>query len=184
LVNSHDVPYSASGAALAGPERAPSEHPHFVLHVPKASAFCASFVGEVVGPVDARRIEDPAAERRADGAAAAAAWRELSRELRLNGPEAIAAVREILPWYGSNALIHFLTPYGLEQFSGAAWGTRDVCQGPIDLLLCQEKYDEARQVLKIVFSNQHPDGGWPQWWMFDRYQSVRADSAHGDVVYW
>ena len=83
-----------------------------------------------------------------------------------------------------NALTHFLTPYGLEQFSGAAWGTRDVSQGPVDLLLTMEKYDEARQVLCIIFSNQNPDGGWPQWWMFDSYSEIRADSSHGDIFYW
>ncbi len=47
-----------------------------------------------------------------------------------------------------------------------------------------EKYSEARQLLRIVFSNQNPDGGWPQWWMFDSFSEIRADSAHGDVVYW
>ncbi|MCK7541941.1 MAG: hypothetical protein MZV63_69170 [Marinilabiliales bacterium] len=58
-------------------------------------------------------------------------WNDLSRGLSLGGEQAdIAAIREILPWYGMNALTHFLTPYGLEQFSGAAWGTRDVSQGP------------------------------------------------------
>jgi 1,2-beta-oligoglucan phosphorylase len=184
LVHSHEVRYSADSAALLDLDGATSERAGFVLDIPEASAFCMSFVGEVAGPVDVGRIHDPDAERRSDSAAAVAAWRELSRGLTLNGPEAIAAIREILPWYGMNALVHFLTPYGLEQFSGAAWGTRDVCQGPIDLLLCQEKYEEARQVLRIVFSNQHADGSWPQWWMFDSYQSVRADSAHGDVIYW
>jgi cellobiose phosphorylase len=184
LVNSQDVPYSAAGEALSRPDRAPSEPSGFVLEVPKASAFCLSFVGEVTGPADVDRIHDPEAQRRSDCAAAVAASLELSRGLTLNGPRAIAAVREVLPWYGANALIHFLTPYGLEQFSGAAWGTRDVCQGPIDLLLCQEKHEQARQVLRTVFSNQHPDGSWPQWWMFDSYPFIRADSAHGDVIYW
>lgn len=183
LVNSHEVPYSAGGAAL-GLDTEPSERSCFVLDVPRASAFCVSIVGEVTGPVNVGRIDDADAEWRSDGAAAAAASRELGRELGLNGPDAIAPIREILPWYGLNALIHFLTPYGLEQFSGAAWGTRDVCQGPIDLLLCQEQYEAARQVLQRVFSNQEPGGGWPQWWMFDRYRSIRADSAHGDVIYW
>ncbi len=91
---------------------------------------------------------------------------------------------EILPWYGMNALTHFLTPYGLEQFGGAAWGTRDVSQGPVELLLTFEKYDEARKVLLIIFSNQNPDGGWPQWWMFDSYQNIRAHESHGDIFYW
>ncbi len=83
-----------------------------------------------------------------------------------------------------NALTHFLTPYGLEQFSGAAWGTRDISQGPLDLLLCMEKYDAAKQILRTIFSNQNPDGGWPQWWMFDSYSNIRAGDSHGDVVYW
>src|SRR4030095_12747427 len=125
-----------------------------------------------------------APERRADSAAAVSAWRELSRELTLNGPEAIAPIREILPWYGMNALTHFLTPYGLEQFSGAAWGTRDVSQGPIDLLLNLQKNDAARQVLFSIFSNSDRDVGWPQWWMFDRYRNIRAGEAHGDIYYW
>jgi cellobiose phosphorylase len=83
-----------------------------------------------------------------------------------------------------NALTHYLTPYGLEQFSGAAWGTRDVAQGPMELLLSMQRYEEAKQVLRIIFSNQDRDGGWPQWWMFDSYNDIRADSAHGDVIYW
>ncbi|MCK7541942.1 MAG: hypothetical protein MZV63_69175 [Marinilabiliales bacterium] len=57
-------------------------------------------------------------------------------------------------------------------------------RGLIELLLSMQKYDEARQVLRIIFSNQDPDGGWPQWWMFDSYDDIRADSAHGDVIYW
>ncbi len=111
--------------------------------------------------------------------------KDLCLNLSLKGEQKdTAAIQEILPWYGMNALTHFLTPYGLEQFSGAAWGTRDVSQGPFDLLLCLEKYDEARQVLRIIFSNQNPDGGWPQWWMFDSYSNIRADSSHGDIFYW
>ena len=100
-----------------------------------------SFVGEVAGPAEA-----PAASRTPthDGAPTA-------KRRRRRGGSSVAscpcADRErsrpstrSFPWFGMNALIHYLTPYGLEQFSGAAWGTRDVCQGPIDLLLCQEKY--------------------------------------------
>lgn len=172
LVNHPRCEYSTHGAEP------------FVIEVAETSAFCLSFVGEVAGPVRASGMADADAQRRSDCDEAAAAWRELSRELHLSGAQDIAAIREILPWYGMNALVHLLTPYGLEQFSGAAWGTRDVCQGPLDLLLCQEKYAEAKQVLRSVFSHQNRDGGWPQWWMFDRYRSVRAPDAHGDVVYW
>lgn len=35
-----------------------------------------------------------------------------------------------------------------------------------------------------IFSHQNPDGGWPQWWMFDSYKHIRADEAHGDIQYW
>jgi 1,2-beta-oligoglucan phosphorylase len=181
IVNSQESGFSSSGAEI---EAKPSGDALFVLAVPETFAFCMSFVGEVAGPANAGRIQDADAERRADCADAVSAWRALSRELTVSGGDEIAAIREILPWYGVNALVHFLTPYGLEQFSGAAWGTRDVCQGPLELLLCQEKYDEAKQLLRILFSNQNLDGGWPQWWMFDSYRTVRADSAHGDVVYW
>ena len=161
----------------------------FVIEAVAASQLCMSFVGEVPGPANVGPMSDPEGTRRDDCATALSAWRTFSRELSLRGGESgsgsdVAAIREILPWYGMNALVHFLTPYGLEQFSGAAWGTRDVCQGPVDLLLCQEKYAEAKEVLRILFSRQNTDGGWPQWWMFDSHRTIRADSAHGDVVYW
>lgn len=180
VVNSRDAVYADSQL----PDQEATERALFVLDVAETSAFCMSFIGEVDGPKCVARIDDADAARRADGEAALAAWQHFNRELTLSGPDEIAAIREILPWYGMNALIHFLTPYGLEQFSGAAWGTRDVSQGPIELLLCQEKYEQAKQVLRILFSRQSLDGGWPQWWMFDRYRAVSADGAHGDVIYW
>lgn len=181
VVEGASSPYCAQSLALT--EDDPQSF-LFVLDVEETSAFCMSFLGEVSGATDARPIDDPDTQRRTDCEAAVAAWRALSRDLTLRGGDEIGAIAEILPWYGLNALVHYLTPYGLEQFSGAAWGTRDVCQGPLDLLLCEEKHDAAKQVLRILFSSQNPDGGWPQWWMFDRYASVRADGAHGDVVYW
>ena len=186
LVNSRDSGYRAHdhGHGHGVREAETPATSFFVIEIPDTSSFCLSFVGEVVDPASVDAIQDADAALRSDCEAAASAWREFSRELTLSGQEEIAAIGEILPWYGMNALVHFLTPYGLEQFSGAAWGTRDVCQGPLDLLLCEEKYAEAKQVLRILFSHQNPDGGWPQWWMFDRYRSVRADSAHGDVIYW
>jgi cellobiose phosphorylase len=144
-----------------------------------------SFIGEVCSIVKIGKIENADDQWLSDCRDAQSVWKELSLNLLMKGDQKdIAAIREILPWYGMNALTHFLTPYGLEQFSGAAWGTRDISQGPLDLLLCMEKYDEAKQVLRIIFSNQNPDGGWPQWWMFDSYSNIRADSSHGDIFYW
>ncbi|MEY4508148.1 MAG: hypothetical protein RLZZ450_270 [Pseudomonadota bacterium] len=184
IVNGDRTAYTAHGGEALQLEGDARANDFCVLSVPETSAFCLSFVGEVQGATSAERLADPDAQQRADNDEAATMARALGRELTLSDHAAIAGIRESLPWYSANALIHYLTPYGLEQFSGAAWGTRDVCQGPIDLLLCQEQYAEAKQVLRIVFSHQEPSGGWPQWWMFDSYRSVRADSAHGDVVYW
>jgi cellobiose phosphorylase len=157
----------------------------FVLNVQETSNFCMSFIGEVCSAVKTAGITNADDQWLSDCRDAQSQWQDLSLNLSLGGDqEDTAAIREILPWFGMNAITHFLTPYGLEQFSGAAWGTRDVSQGPVDLLLTMEKYDEARQVLRIIFSNQNPDGGWPQWWMFDSYSNIRAGDSHGDVVYW
>jgi cellobiose phosphorylase len=157
----------------------------FVLGVKETSEFCLSIVGEVLNPATPVKIENTDEQWLSDCQDAWKDWGKLSLNLNIEGKqEDISAISEILPWYGMNALTHFLTPYGLEQFGGAAWGTRDVSQGPVDLLLTLEKYDDARKVLCIIFSNQNPDGGWPQWWMFDSYQNIRADEAHGDIFYW
>ncbi|MBE0662728.1 MAG: hypothetical protein IH597_09685 [Bacteroidales bacterium] len=157
----------------------------YVLDVRTTSAFCMSFLAEVGCEAEMIQFENADEQWLSDCIDAGFAWQGLSLNLSLESQQKdVLAIREILPWYGMNALTHFLTPYGLEQFSGAAWGTRDVAQGPVELLLCLQKYDEARQVLRIIFSNQNPDGGWPQWWMFDSYHNIRAHDSNGDVVYW
>jgi cellobiose phosphorylase len=157
----------------------------FVLDVRDTRDFCISFIGEVSSAATPLKITDAERQWLEDSREADEDWRSLSLSLSLDGDHKdIAAIREILPWYGMNALTHYLTPYGPEQFSGAAWGTRDVSQGPFDLLLCMGKYEEAGHVLRMIFSNQNRDGGWPQWWMFDRYTEIRADDSHGDVYYW
>jgi len=157
----------------------------FILDVTATSGFHISITGEVCGEEETIGFDDVETKWLSDSLDARARWIDLSQGLSLEGEQAdIAAIREILPWYGMNALTHYLTPYGLEQFSGAAWGTRDVAQGPVELLLAMQKYAEAKQVLRIIFSNQDRHGGWPQWWMFDSYREIRAHSAHGDIVYW
>jgi len=157
----------------------------FTIQIQNTTSFCLSILGEVTGPAKPVRIEDPDQQWITDCQMATSDWQNLKLGLRLHGGgDDIAAIRETLPWYGLNALIHYLTPYGLEQFGGAAWGTRDVSQGPVELLLTLGKYKEARQVLCTIFSNQNPDGGWPQWWMFDSYRHIRAHEAHGDIFYW
>ncbi len=94
-------------------------------------------------------------------------------------------VAEIFPWFVQNALVHYLSPRGLEQFSGGGWGTRDVCQGPVELLLGLGRLEPIRDILLRVFRQQNPDGDWPQWFMFfDRERNIRPGDSHGDIVYW
>ncbi|WP_374661600.1 hypothetical protein [Inhella sp.] len=99
--------------------------------------------------------------------------------------DASAALAQILPWYRHNALVHYLAPRGLEQFNGGGWGTRDVCQGPLEMLLALGHTAPVRDLLCRVFAAQNPDGDWPQWFMFfDRDAAVRAGDSHGDIVFW
>ncbi|MBE7699742.1 hypothetical protein H9623_05385 [Oerskovia sp. Sa1BUA8] len=112
--------------------------------------------------------------------------RGLVRGLRFQ-PHPDLATQELdllVPWYAHDALIHFLVPHGLEQYSGAAWGTRDVCQGPFELALAGGREDVARQIVLRVLAHQHTWGGFPQWFMFDAYAERYNDSSHGDVVVW
>lgn len=95
------------------------------------------------------------------------------------------ALSTSLPWFQHNALVHYLAPRGLEQYSGGGWGTRDVCQGPVELLLAQGAHAPVRDLLTRVFSAQNPDGDWPQWFMFfERERTIRAGDSHGDIVFW
>ena len=81
---------------------------------------------------------------------------------------------EALPWFAHNAWVHYLAPRGLEQYSGGGWGTRDVCQGPVELLLALGRTTAVRDLLLRVMAQQNPDGDWPQWWMFfERERNIR-----------
>jgi cellobiose phosphorylase len=92
---------------------------------------------------------------------------------------------EMMPWYAQNALVHYLSPRGLEQYSGGGWGTRDVCQGPVEMLLALGRMEPLRDVVLRVMANQNPDGDWPQWFMFfERERGIRAGDSHGDIVFW
>jgi 1,2-beta-oligoglucan phosphorylase len=96
-----------------------------------------------------------------------------------------ARLGEIIPWYLYNALVHYLSPRGLEQFTGGGWGTRDVCQGPLEMLLALDRPEPVRDLLLRVFSAQNADGDWPQWFMFfERERDIRAGDSHGDIVFW
>ena len=99
--------------------------------------------------------------------------------------ERLGNVADIVPWLTQNALVHYLSPRGLEQYSGGGWGTRDVCQGPVELLLAQDRPEAIRDLLLRVMKQQNPDGDWPQWFMFfERERGIRPGDSHGDIVFW
>ena len=99
--------------------------------------------------------------------------------------ERLGSVADIVPWLTQNALVHYLSPRGLEQYSGGGWGTRDVCQGPVEMLLALERTDAIRDLLLRVMQQQNPDGDWPQWFMFfERERGIRPGDSHGDIVFW
>ncbi|MEP6752148.1 MAG: hypothetical protein ABI959_05335 [Candidatus Dormiibacterota bacterium] len=118
-------------------------------------------------------------------------WSGLSGSLRLIPPsgsplaEEVERLDAILPWFAHNALVHYLSPRGLEQYTGGAWGTRDVCQGPVGLLLALDQTPPLRDLLTRVFRAQNARGDWPQWFEFNPREAASGQrEAHGDVVFW
>ncbi len=114
-------------------------------------------------------------------------WRAATAGLSVppESPASLLKMAEILPWFAHNALIHFLAPRGLEQYSGGGWGTRDVAQGPVEYLLAIGQFEPIRALLLEVFRNQNPDGDWPQWFMYlHRERSIRPNDSHGDIIFW
>lgn len=123
-----------------------------------------------------------------DGDRAAQGHREvlgaLTRGLEIEDASRFSELATLLMWWANDARVHYLVPHGLEQYSGAAWGTRDVCQGPFELLLAAGRFAACRDILLRVFAVQSVEGTFPQWFMFDDYAEVLQEHSHGDVVWW
>lgn len=99
--------------------------------------------------------------------------------------EELKKINALAWWYTHNMLVHYSVPHGLEQYGGAAWGTRDVCQGPTEYFLATQKYENVKDIIKTVYSHQYSDdGNWPQWFMFDNYSRFQQEESHGDIIVW
>lgn len=111
---------------------------------------------------------------------------ELVHQFKLKHPTAeVESMNLLTRWYTQNMLVHYLSPHGLEQYGGAAWGTRDVSQGPTEFFLAVNRPEVVASIIQHVYENQFSDdGNWPQWFMFDRYEQQKADESHGDVIVW
>ena len=163
--------------------------PYISLRSRHTSALAFAVVGSMTDEAEGLALADRFASGVDDEALAAPArlyWSHVTRDIRLDeaGPD-VEAHDAFLPWLAHDAMIHLTVPHGLEQYTGAAWGTRDVCQGPVEYLLAMEHDREVRAILTTVFAEQSEErGDWPQWFMLEPYPQIRAGSSHGDVIIW
>lgn len=148
--------------------------------VSQASELAASALG-VRGAVDGDGIDSDTDAVLAEHYRIISAYAD---DLQVRTDGRLAELNRVVPWFVQNALVHFLSPHGLEQYSGAAWGTRDVCQGPFELALAFGHFDTAREIILGVLRHQNPDGSLPQWFMFDEYRAMYQHDSHGDIPVW
>jgi cellobiose phosphorylase len=150
---------------------------------------CLAVVGSLTDPSEAARLASKYEQRVDDDRLVAAArqfWTGVTRGARIVGEgNDVAALDASLPWLAHDAMIHLTVPRGLEQFTAAAWGTRDVCQGPVEFLLALEHDEPVKRILRIVFAQQFATrGDWPQWFMLEPYSFIQDPHSHGDVIVW
>jgi 1,2-beta-oligoglucan phosphorylase len=162
---------------------------HVAIRTAPTREFCFAVVGSLDDAAVAARLAEKYAQPRNDDellAPAMAFWSHVTRGVRLVGDGRDAAALDAsLPWFAHDAMIHLTVPHGLEQYTGAAWGTRDVCQGPVELLLTLEHDEPVKQILRIVFAQQYATrGDWPQWFMLEPYSAIHDKHSHGDVIIW
>lgn len=170
---------AVGGDELLFGDGASRAQPYVCLVTAAAARVELTYCAGLVAPASAERPLYGASER------------DLRPVLQLYPPagapraEPVSRFAEMLPWLAHNAWVHYLSPRGLEQYSGGGWGTRDVCQGPVELLLALERTPPVRDLLLRVLAMQNPDGDWPQWFMFfERERGIRAGDSHGDIVFW
>ena len=162
-----------------------------VVRTNLTNAFALTIVGSMTSEADANTLAERYARGVDDAAMLAETkpfWDKVSPRLALDADrrvDTVEAMNTALPWLVHNARIHVAAPHGLEQYTGAAWGTRDVCQGPLELLLTLRQDAPAKEILNTVFSQQDEvRGDWPQWFMLEPNSFIRDAGAHGDVIVW
>jgi len=166
-----------------------SAEAYAVIRTSATNRLSFALVGALDDPEHAERLAAKY-ERGVDASEAlakvSAHWSRITRDTRFPRNEpATASLDTLFPWFVQNAMVHLAVPRGLEQYSAAAWGTRDVCQGPVELLLPLGHHKPVKDILRIVFAQQYEKTGeWPQWFMLEPYRQIRDRHSHGDVVVW
>ena len=162
---------------------------YVALRTRATKTFSFAVTGSLTDEAEANRLAAKYAtgvEREALLAPARRYWTHVTRGLRIEGSDpGVKALDTSFPWLAHNAMIHLTVPHGLEQYTGAAWGTRDVCQGPVEFLLSLEHDAPVKEILRTVFAQQYQKrGDWPQWFMLEPYSNIQDRHAHGDVIVW
>ncbi len=167
----------AESCSVGGAERLHgAREPYVVIDVP-SGAFTLSLTGHYEGRAAALErfvlADEPG-------------WSSLLSHFELKSPDcATEKLSDTIKWFAHNAMIHYAAPRGMEQYGGAAWGTRDVCQGPLEFMLALGHDSVAADLLCEVFTHQFSDTGtWPQWFMFDGFSDIQQHESHGDIVFW
>ena len=92
---------------------------------------------------------------------------------------------EIFPWFIHNALVHYLSPRGWNNTPAAAGVMRDVCQGPVELLLAFGRYEPIRDLLGGSSASRMPTAtGRSGSCSSTASAGIRPGDSHGDIVYW
>ena len=188
VISTREVVETIGGDELLYADGKPRGGAYIAIRTVPTRELCFAVVGSMTGaeaaarlarkyesPIDDLRLLTPANDY----------WKRVTRGLRFGGGSGAVALDTIFPWFAHNAVIHLTVPHGLEQYTGAAWGTRDVCQGPVEFLLALEHDEPVKEILRIVFAQQYETrGDWPQWFMLEPYSRIQDRTSHGDVIVW
>ncbi len=177
------------GGELLYPGGAPRGMPYAALRTHPTNRLRFAIAGSMTDAGEAERLAakyEAGVEPSQSLAGANAFWAKVTRNARIEGSaQGAAAFNTLFPWLAHDAIIHVSAPHGLEQYSGGAWGARDVCQGPIEFFLALRHDEAAKDVLRGVFARQRrSDGDWPQWFFLAPYEFIQSQTSHGDIIVW
>jgi len=185
-----DRDYSLTDDSRFYPEEGTrNNEPLLVLEIPKSDGFILKTYGFIDAAAKAEyagcdfNIDKEVAEYRRQLSAGMLNFSLSLHNSKISGQ--VEKYNELALWYSHNARVHYASPHGLEQCNGAAWGLRDVCQGPFEYFLTTQNYEVCKHILRTVYAQQYIEtGNWPQWFMFDEYRNIQHHESHGDIIVW
>ncbi|MGI8570190.1 MAG: GH36-type glycosyl hydrolase domain-containing protein [Methylocella sp.] len=187
VTSTPDAVEAIGGDELLYDDGQPRDGAYFALRTRPTHELCFAVAGSMTDAETAARLAEKYQHDVEDASLLLSArryWGLVTRNLRVKGGGG-AALDTLFPWLAHNAMVHLTVPHGLEQYTGATWGTRDVCQGPVEFLLALEHDEPVKEILRIVFAQQYEaQGDWPQWFMLEPYSIIQDKVSHGDVIVW